>query len=220
MASRKSAPLPPWSLVASDDPRLRDGAVELSEFVSGQWAHTVKVASNRPWPNAAKVVALLGREYPDARYVEGWATMGGVREPLWHAWVDVPLDRVARSWMRIDATPMWRSLMKNNVYGPVLEVRAADLIELVEPLLQPRGRARCRLPLAEIPPEPHGIGSYRRHRPAESFRIDFGPEAAERSDLVRATLDDLQRSLTSMIHTDGKSELDRLAAMRILPPER
>lgn len=189
-------------------------------MVSAEWAHTIRAASNRPWPNAARVVAAIGREHPDTRYVEGWASLGGVREPLWHAWVDVPLDRMARSWMRIDVTPMWRWSMKNNVYGPVIEVRASDMVDLVQDLLRPRGRARCRLPLAEIRADPHGVGSYRRHRPAESFDDDFGTAAAERCDQVLVRLSELQGSLTAMIHTDGAAELDRLAALRLLPPKR
>jgi hypothetical protein len=88
--------------------------MEPSAFVSAEWASAIKAASNHAWTNAAKVVAAVAAERPDARYVEGWAVKGAVSSPVWHAWVDVPLGASGRSWLRIDATPMWRWIMEHD----------------------------------------------------------------------------------------------------------
>lgn len=214
-ARSEAAPLPPWSIVAADDPRERAGAMEPSEFVSAEWAREIKAASNRAWSNAAKVVAAIAAERPDARYVEGWAVKGGVSGPVWHAWVDVPLGASGRSWMRVDATPMWRWMIKHNRYGPVIEVRAADMLPFVEPLLRTRGKAKCRLPLVPLRPEPPL--AMRHPTPAEPFAPEFGAGVAARAADARELLAAMQRDLTSMVHVDGRSELDRLAAMGVLP---
>lgn len=210
-----AAPLPPWTLVPADDPRERAGAIELSAFVSAEWAREIKAASNRPWSNAAKVIAAMASERPAARYVEGWALQGGVVGPVWHAWVDVPLGTSELSWMRVDATPMWRWSMQHNRYGPVIEVRAADMLPFVEPLLRPRGKAKCRLPLVPLRPEP--TLATRNPTPAEPFAPEFGVEVAARAADAKELLAAMQRDLTSMVHVDGRSELDRLAAMGVLP---
>lgn len=210
-----AAPLPPWSLVPADDPRERAGAMEPSEFVSAEWARAIKAASNRPWTNAAKVIASIAAERPAARYVEGWAVQGAVSAPVWHAWVDFPLGASERSWMRVDATPMWRWMIKHNRYGPVIEVRAANMLPFVEPLLRPRGKAKCRLPLVPLVPEPPL--RMRQPTPVEPFAPEFGAEVAERAAEVKEILAARQRELTSMMHVDGRSELDRLAAMGVLP---
>lgn len=212
------AHLPPWTLVARDDPRDRAGAVEQSAFVSAEWARTIKAASNRPWTNAAKVAAAIAAERPAARYVEGWAVQGGVSAPVWHAWVDVPLGVSEQSWMRVDPTPMWRWMMEHTRYGPVIEVRAAGMLPFVAPLLRPRGKATCRLPLVPLVPEPpHGM---RQPTPVEPFAPEFEADVAARAAEVRAALAAAQRDLTSMVHVDGQSELDRLAAMGVLPRSR
>jgi len=216
---RSAAPLPPWTVVAADDPRERAGAMEPSAFVSAEWAREIKASSNRAWINAAKVAAAIAAERPDARYVEGWAVKGGVSRPVWHAWVDLPLGASERSWMRIDATPMWRWMMEHNRYGPVLEVRAAHMLPFAESLLRPRGKATCRLPLVPLAPE--RPLSMKEPTPAEPFAPEFGTEAAARAADVRELLAAMQRDLTSMVHVDGRSELDRLAAMGVLPrPKR
>lgn len=213
-----AAARPPYRIVQADDPRRRQGAVEASEYVSGQWAHAVNASSNRAWTNAAKVIAAMAEEHPNARYVEGWATKGGVCGAVWHAWIDLPLDAAERAWMRIDATPMWRMMMKHTEYGAVLEARAADMFPFVEPLRRPRGRARCRLPFVPLVPDP--TGSYRFPKPIEPIAGELGPTVADRLAAVREELDARFQSLTSMIYTDGAAELDRLAALRVLPPDR
>src|SRR5512140_2269743 len=182
----RAAPLPPWCVVAADDPRERAGAMEPSAFVSAEWAREIKAASNRPWTNAAKVIAAIAAERPGARYVEGWAVQGGVSAPLWHAWVDVPLGSSERSWMRVDATPMWRWMMEHNRYGAVIEVRAAEMQPFVEPLLRPRGKAGCRLPLVPLVPEPRLRTN--QPKPLEPFAPEFGVVVAERAAEVREIL--------------------------------
>ena len=215
----RAIPLPPWTIVQPDDPRSREGAVEPSEFISGEWAHSVGAASNRAWINSAKVIALMAGEHPEARYVEGWAAKGGVSSVVWHAWVDVPLDRMERSWMRLDCTPMWRWMIKETCYAPVLEVRASDLAPLVEPLRRPRGRALCRLPIAGLVGDP--TGSYREPTPcAATVARELGAEVITRMEEARDLVATHVSELTSMVHTDGTAELDRLAALRLLPPER
>lgn len=210
-----AASLPPWTLVAADDPRERAGAMEPSAFVSAEWAKTIKAASNRPWTNAAKVIASIAAERPDARYVEGWAVKGGVSDPLWHAWVDIPLGASERSWIRVDATPMWRWTIEDNRYGPVIEVRAADMLPFVATLLEPRGRPKCRLPLVPLEPEPrHRIP---QPRPAAPFPPELDAAVATRAAAVMEALAVRQRELVAMVHVDGRSELDRLAAMGVLP---
>lgn len=218
MTARRPSPLPPTTVVGADDPRHLQGAVEKSQYVSGEWAHTIGATSHRAWTNAAKVIASIAAAHADARYVEGWATKGGVNDPLWHAWVDVPLGRAGASWMRIDPTPMWRHLMEHNDYGPVLEVRAVELLPFVAPLLQPRGRSLCPLPL--VPLAPRRSASVPQPKPAGSLADTFGAAAEARSIAVRDQLHARQRAVTSMIVTDGTSELDRLAAMRVLPKDR
>lgn len=210
-----AAPLPPWTVVAPDDPRATAGAIEASSFVSAEWAGAIKAASNRPWSNAAKIIASIAAERPDARYVEGWAVKGAVFSPTWHAWVDIPFGASERSWMRVDATPMWRSMLEHNEYGPVIEVRAMDMLPFVEPLRQPRGKAKCRLPLVPLAPQPPL--KITQPAPAEPFPGEFGAAVAARAAEVREMLAVRQRELTSMVHVDGRSELDRLAAMGVLP---
>ncbi len=218
LPARRASSLPPTAVVGADDPRNRPGAVEKSQYVSGEWARSIAAASHRAWTNAAKVIASIATQHPDARYVEGWATKGGVNDPLWHAWVDVPLGRAGAAWMRIDPTPMWRHLMEHNDYGPVVEVRASEMLPFVAPLLQPRGRSLCPLPLAPL--APHRSASLPHPKPAGSLADTFGAAAEARSSAVRDELHSRQSALTSMIHTDGTSELDRLAAMRVLPNDR
>ena len=214
-ASRRATPtaLPPWTLVPAGDPRERPGAVEPAAYVSAEWARTIKAASNRAWTNAAKVIARIVDERPGARYVEGWAFM--LYQPVWHAWVDVPLDTSERSWLRIDATPMWRWGIEHNRYGPVIEVTATAMAPFVAPLLQPRGRARCRLPLVALAPEPPTRKP--QPQPASSFEEEFGSAVAARAAEIRASLQAYQQERLNAIYTDGRAELDRLAAMRVLP---
>lgn len=192
--------------------------MEHSAHVSAEWAHTIHAASHRPWTNAAKVIAVLAGDRPDARYVEGWASQGGVAEPMWHAWVDVPLGATELAWLRIDASPMWRWTLPQNRYCPLVEVRASELAPLVAPLLLPRGRARCALPLAPLAPAPklamfHPV-------PDDSLGDILGTAAAWRSSVQREALLAALREQTQTVRADGQAELDRLAAMRVLPPAR
>lgn len=189
--------------------------MEPSEFVSAEWARAIKAASHRSWTNAAKVIASVAAERPAARYVEGWAVQTALSAPVWHAWVDFPLGASERSWMRVDATPMWRWMTKHNYYGPVIEVRAADMLPFVESLLRPRGKAKCRLPL--VPLMPQDPLHSRQATPVEPFAPEFGAEVAERAAAVKEILAERQRATMSMVHVDGRSELDRLAAMGVLP---
>lgn len=212
-----AAPLPPFTVVADADPRSRAGAVEPSEFVSAEWAREIRAASNRAWTNAAKIVAAIAAERPEARYVEGWASQGAVSQPVWHAWVDVPLDSAERAWMRIDATPMWRWMMKHTTYAPVVEVRASVMLPFVVSLRAPRGRATCRLPIA---PLVDASGRDRQPRPTPALADELGPAARVRADEARRLVTTRQQALTADVHADGQSELDRLAAMRVLPPRR
>lgn len=211
----KAPSLPPWRTVSPDDPRERDGAMEPSEFVSGEWASSIGASSNRAWSNAAKVVAAMGEAQPDVRYVEGWAAHGGVGGIVWHAWVDVPLGSSGRSWLRIDATPSWRWTIKHNRYAPVLEVRASDMLEFVAPMRRPRGRARCRLPLVPLVHDP--TGSYRQPMPIPTIAAEFGSTVAARSAQARMLVQAHQRTRTAELHVDGLSELDRLRSLGLLP---
>ena len=211
------APLPPFTVVADAEPRSRAGAVEPSEFVSAEWAREVRAASNRAWTNAAKIIAAMAAERPDARYVEGWASQGAVSAPVWHAWVDVPLDSAQRAWMRIDATPMWRWMLQQTTYAPVVEVRAAALLPFVVRLTASRGKASCRLPIA---PLVDASGRDRQPRPTPALADELGAAAHARSEEARRLVTKRQRALTADVHADGQSELDRLAAMRVLPPAR
>lgn len=214
---RQSGRRPACTIVGEDDPRERPGAVEHSAHVSAEWARTVHATSHRPWANAAKVIALLAGDHPDARYVEGWASQGGVMQPMWHAWVDVPLGASELAWLRIDASPMWRWTMQHNRYCPLVEVRATELAPLVTPLLRPRGRARCPLPLAPLAPAPK-LATF-HPVPADSLGEVLGAAAAWRASALRASLVDALREQTVTVRADGQAELDRLAAMRVLPPE-
>lgn len=209
-------PLPDWNVVAVEDARFRIDAVEAPALVSADWAKNVRAASHRPFINAAKVIAALAAERPDARYVEGFASLGGVKRPEWHAWVDVPLGAAERSWLRIDATPMWRWMLEHNQYAPVLEVRASELLPHVEPLRAPRGRARCRLPVAPILPS-FNVHDFDPQPDPVSLAAALGPAIAERAVAVREHLLAEQHERTAMIHVDGRAELDRLAALRVLP---
>jgi len=180
-ASRNHSRLPAWTIVRAGDPRERTGAVEAPAFVSAEWAAAIRATSNRPWINAAKVIATIVAERPDARYVEGWASKFG---PEWHAWVDVPLAATEQAWLRIDATPLWRWSLDHNRYCPVLEVRATDLAPLVAPLLQPRGRALCRLPLVSLAPAPK-LAMF-HPMPGDTLAADFGDDVAARAAETRA----------------------------------
>lgn len=215
MPKKSLANIPEWTLVRADDPRERAGAVEAPAYVSAEWARRIGSVSNRPWTNAAKVIAELAAECPASRYVEGWACMTRV---MWHAWVDVPLGASEQAWLRIDATPMWRWTLEHNRYAPVLEVRATALAPLVAPLLEPRGRALCRLPLVELAPAPK-LASY-HPMPADSLGAQFGVETASRAEELRGALSAWwgERSTTGV--ADVRAELDRLAAMRVLPKDR
>ena len=152
MPSRIAPTRPSWTIVGPDDPRMRDNAVEPGTFASGEWAKAIGAASNRAWTNAAKVIARIAPERPDARYVEGWGVTSA--NPVWHAWVDVPLGESERSWLRIDATPLWRWSMEHNFYGAVLEVRASEMARFAAPLLRRGGRPLCRLPLVSLAAAP------------------------------------------------------------------
>lgn len=214
-ARRDESRLPAWTIVRSDDPRERPGAVETPAFVSAEWAATIRAASNRPWINAAKVIATIVDARPDARYVEGWASKFG---PEWHAWVDVPLAATEQAWLRIDATPLWRWTLEHNRYCPVLEVRASDLAPFVAPLLRPRGRAHCRLPLVSLAPAPklamfHPV-------PDDALAAQFGDTVAARALEARAALATWEVERVKMTRAEGQAELDRLAAMRVLPKAR
>lgn len=215
--NRDALPLPRWTLVQPDDTRHRPRAVEAPSLVSADWAKSIRAASNRPWQNAAKVVAAIVAERPDARYVEGWAAQGGVRDPQWHAWVDVPFGASEQSWLRIDPTPMWRWMLEHNWYAPVIEVGASMLAPLAAPLLAPRGRAACRLPVVPLAP---ARGRADNHPvPAATLAAEFGAEVAERIAELRTGLVEKQREATAMIHVDGRAELDRLEALRVLPKQ-
>jgi hypothetical protein len=185
--------------------------------VSKEWAHAIGAASNRSWSNAAKVAAAMAAQHPDACYVEGWASMGAVNQPVWHAWVDVPLDRARRSWMRVDATPMWRWMMRDSAYAAVLGVTASEMARFVDPARGRGQRPRCRLPLVPLLPDP--TKSYRQPMPADPLHSEFGEEAAIRSAEARTTLEAQRRAHSTHVHADVASELDRLAALRVLPPE-
>lgn len=206
------AHLPDWTVIRDDDYRHRLGAVEAPPYVSAEGARSIRAASNRPWANAAKVIAALAAQRPDARYVEGWASRFA---PMWHAWVDVPLDTSEKSWLRIDPTPNWRWTLEHNRYSPVLEVRGATLAPFVQPLLQPRGRALCRLPLAPLAPAPK-LASY-QPMPADSFATEFGAEAAARASELHGALVKWHTERATIGHADVRAELDRFAAMRVLP---
>ena len=92
---------------------------------------------------------------------------------------------------------------------------ASAMAPLVAPLLRPRGRALCRLPLVTLAPEPPTRKP--QPKPAPSFVAEFGEEVVARADEMRGSLEAYQQERINAIYTDGRAELDRLAAMRILP---
>ena len=121
--------------------------------------------------------------------------------------------------MRVDCTPMWRWMIKDTCYAPVVEVRASELAPLVESLRRPRGRPQCRLPIVSLLGDP--TGSYRQPMPdVATIATELGAEVVARMDEAHDAVATHASELTSMVHADGTSELDRLAALRLLPPER
>jgi len=210
--ARKTSSLPRWTIVRAGDPRERPGAVEAPPYVSAEWARSIRATSNRPWINAAKVIAAIVEEHPEARYVEGWAAQ---TVPVWHGCVDLPIGSLKQSWLRIDATPKWRWTLDHNRYGAVLELQAAALAPFVAPLLEPRGRALCRLPMVPLAPASK-LATF-HPLPADRLAADFGAEAAYRSSEVRRELDAWNAAHGMTRNADAVAELVRLAAMRVLP---